>query len=146
MISLRKLPISLSTSVLRTICCPHTGLPPKGTSGVWRSLGVWLVLWRWALFYPDARRRLLAMFALASSGLFLLGLLWAALCADRLLKFYWFRFGDTVIPFVSCLLVCDLARCALMRLAAPRLVKLLSAFAHARSGGIRRLQHGAADN
>lgn len=65
--------------------------------------------------HRDERHRMVAAFALASLGLFAVGLFWAALGADGLLTFYWFRFPDTIVPFSACLLLADLLAAGLRR-------------------------------
>lgn len=57
-----------------------------------------------ALRAPDRRRRFLAVYALAGLGIFSAGIVLYFAGQYHLLKFYWFRFGDTVAPFMFFLL------------------------------------------
>jgi hypothetical protein len=53
---------------------------------------------------PDRRYRFLATYALAALGLFSVGLVLYYTGQYPLLKYYWFRFGDTMAPFILLLL------------------------------------------
>jgi hypothetical protein len=52
-------------------------------------------------FHRDPRVRRLAQYGLASLGLFAVGLLLFAWRATPALGYYWFRFGDTIVPLIS---------------------------------------------
>ena len=102
---------------------PSYWLAHDGALG-WKLLGlvvcvVGLVAVAW--HSRDEEHRMVAVFALVSLGLFALGLIWAALDADGLLQYYWFRFPDTMVPFLGCILLADLLGAGLRRLGHGRL-------------------------
>jgi hypothetical protein len=68
-----------------------------------------------ALRHPDERCRALARFALASAGLFALGLAWEAWGADSLLRLYWYRLPSVVLPLLTLLLAAERLQAAARR-------------------------------
>jgi hypothetical protein len=53
--------------------------------------------------------RFLSAYALASMALFVAGLGFYAMGKTTLLRFYWFRFPDVMVPFLACVLLAALA-------------------------------------
>jgi len=86
---------------------PHHVLPDVWSGGVWiAKLMVGLVLVTIAFRRTESPRiRFLAAYAMCSAGLFGAGLLIWAMGLTDLLRFYWFRFPDSILPFVSLMLI-----------------------------------------
>ncbi len=90
-----------------TFRVPHHVLPDVWSGGLWIAklvVGAFLV----TLAYRRTRCpriRFLAGYAVASVGLFGAGLLIWALDLTDLLRFYWFRFPDSLLPFVTLMLI-----------------------------------------
>ncbi len=90
-----------------TFRVPHHVLPHVWSGSLWvAKLSIAAVLvtavYRRA---KDPRIRFLAGAALCSVGLFMIGLLLAALGEIELLRFYWFRFPDSFLPFTTLMLL-----------------------------------------
>ena len=86
---------------------PHHVLPDAWMGGLWIAkliVGSALVGAVY-LRITSQRMRFLAAYALCSVGLFGIGLLFSVLDKTDLLRFYWFRFPDSILPFVSLMIV-----------------------------------------
>ena len=53
------------------------------------------------LWTRGGRYRLLAQYALGAAALFVFGLVLAYVGPTSMLRFYWFRFGDTMLPLLG---------------------------------------------
>jgi hypothetical protein len=73
----------------------------------------------------DARLRLLGAYGLATLVFACVGGLLVALEQYDLLKFYWFRFPDTMIPFLTELGICAMLNSIMMGTAGPALVQVV---------------------
>lgn len=86
---------------------PHHVHPGAWSGSGWMielavALAILIVVWRRS---RNPAIALLARYGLAALGLFAAGLiLWLA-GAVELLRFYWFRFGDAMIPFIVAMLI-----------------------------------------
>jgi hypothetical protein len=90
-----------------TFRVPHHVLPHVWSGSLWvAKLSVAAVLVT-AVYQraTDPRIRFLAASALCSVGLFMIGLLLAAVGEIELLRFYWFRFPDSFLPFITLMLL-----------------------------------------
>lgn len=81
----------------------HHLLPGSWGYGYWMVIFFFSVLFFGAVFFlaKSKRLRFLAAYALASVSLFLIGLVIYALGEVSLLRFYWFRFPDVIVPFLG---------------------------------------------
>jgi len=82
---------------------PHHLIPASWGYGYWIDGFTIAVLLLGAVFLiaKSDNLRYLAAYALASVSLFIVGLVIYALGEVDLLRFYWFRFPDVVVPFMS---------------------------------------------
>ena len=94
----------------------HYRVPHHVFPGAWGQverfaiLGLGTLLAVAAAFYGRSRNlRFLGYYALGSIGLFTIGLLVYAVGATDLLRYYWFRFPDTIVPFLTIMLITLLA-------------------------------------
>lgn len=90
----------------------HHVYPPAWGIGVWIGrLGLGILLFILFLVWRKSSvAKFLATYGLASASLFLVGLLIYASGKITLLRYYWFRFPDTMIPFLTLLLVAYLGQ------------------------------------
>ncbi|MFQ5530564.1 MAG: DUF6798 domain-containing protein, partial [Gemmatimonadota bacterium] len=90
-----------------TFRVPHHVLPDVWSGSLWIAKLVVATALIAAVYrrITCPRLRFLAAYALASVGLFGAGLLIRAAGQTDLLRFYWFRFPDSILPFVSLMLI-----------------------------------------
>jgi len=81
----------------------HHLLPGSWGYGYWMVIFFFSVLFFGAVFFlaKSNSLRFLAAYALASVSLFIVGLIIYALGDVNLLRFYWFRFPDVIVPFLG---------------------------------------------
>lgn len=89
----------------------HYRVPHHVFPGAWDAigrltiLGVGIILAFITAFWGRSRNlQFLGFYALGSIGLFAIGLFVYAIGATDLLRYYWFRFPDTVVPFLTIML------------------------------------------
>ena len=90
-----------------TFRVPHHVLPDVWAGNLWVAKLVVAAALVAAVYQrvTAPRIRFLAAYALCSIGLFVIGLLLGALDQIELLRFYWFRFPDSFLPFISLMLL-----------------------------------------
>lgn len=90
-----------ASEIYVTLRVPHHVLPSAWLGQQWPYWLALLVAANLVLWRRGPRYRLLCQYALSAAGIFLVGLLIAHLGLTSTLRFYWFRFGDTMLPLLG---------------------------------------------
>jgi hypothetical protein len=82
---------------------PHHLIPGSWGYGYWMVILSFSILLFGAVYFftKSKRLRFLAVYALASISLFIIGVGMYAVGEISLLRFYWFRFPDVIVPFLG---------------------------------------------
>jgi hypothetical protein len=85
---------------------PHHVLPQAWQNSHWLvALPICVYLLLWARRSADLRYRIIARYGVCAAGLFAVGLIISWTPNIGALRFYWFRFGDTMLPLLTWFLV-----------------------------------------
>ena len=107
--SLSSIDLSRAESIYVHFRVPHHVFP-GAWSGYWFiELAILIALFVFVFWKGKIHQKPAAAYALTGSMFFFIGLLLYETGQDTLLRFYWFRFPDTILPLFSCLMIASLA-------------------------------------